>query len=308
MSEFESYRTQLEHTGDRWPHDEFSREYRAAGLQWRVQVAGSGPDIVLLHGAGGSTHSWAGLFGPLSEEFRVFAPDLPGHAFTSALPADRSRLSDMAKAVTRLLDAADVKPAGIVTHSAGAAVAVQMMLSGDVKPGAWAGLAPSLVRPSRGAPPRAVQELLAPVFRSSGLSLVASALGGRRLVTDLLLESTGSAVPDWSRTLYRRLMANPAHVGSVLRLMASWDPDPVARRLGEVGVPGLVVAGQADQWIPLGDVNAAVEALSEVEFHVVPGLGHLLHEEAPQQVFELLAPFLRTHLLAAGTGGDGGGP
>lgn len=306
MSEFESYRTQLGQVGDRWPHDEFSREIRAAGLRWRVQVAGSGPDLLLLHGAGGSTHSWAGLLGPLSKEFRVVAPDLPGHAFTSALPADRSRLSDMAKAVTRLLDAADVKPAGIVTHSAGAAVAVEMMLSGAVRPGAWAGLAPSLVRPSRGLPPRVVQELLAPVFRSSGMSRLASALGGRKLVTDLLLESTGSAVPDWSRTLYRRLMANPAHVGSVLRLMSSWDPDPVARRLGEVDVPGLVLTGDADQWIPLSDVKAAVDALTDVEFHVMPGLGHLLHEEAPQQIFELLEPFLRTQLLGATTGGRGG--
>jgi magnesium chelatase accessory protein len=146
-------------------------------------------------------------------------------------------------------------------------------------------------------PPPFVQDLLAPAFRTAGLSLLASALGRRHFVTDSLLKSTGSDVPPWSRRVYRKLMGNPAHVGAVLQLMAAWDPDPVSRRLPEVDVPGLVIAGEADHWIPMKDVTAAVDRLPDVELHVLPGRGHVLHEEAPREVFTLLHPFLRKHLL-----------
>jgi pimeloyl-ACP methyl ester carboxylesterase len=44
------------------------------------------------------------------------------------------------------------------------------------------------------------------------------------------------------------------------------------------------------------DVHAAVERLPEVTLRVLPGRGHLLHEEVPDRVLELLLPFLRAHI------------
>lgn len=305
MSDLESSRFQWDEEGHDWPNRETSRMIRSSGLRWHVQVAGSGPDLLLLHGAGGSTHSWASLLEPLSREFRVIAPDLPGHAFTSPLPPHRTGLNEVATAVTDLLDAAGASPTGIVTHSAGAAVAVYLIQEGALRPRAWAGLAPSLVRPSRGVLPPVIQDLLAPVFRSTGLASVAAAFGSRGRITDALLQSTGSRVPPASRAIYRRLVANPAHVASVLRLMAAWDPDPVSRRLSSVQVPGLILAGEADRWIPPRDIRAALDALPRVESHLLSGLGHLLHEEAPGPVLSLLLPFLREHLLP-GASADGG--
>ena len=165
-----------------------------------------------------------------------------------------------------------------------------------MRPRAWAAFCPSLVRPSRGTPPPVIQDLLAPVFRSTGIALLSAAIGRRERVSDALLDSTGSRVPPASRSIYRRLVGNPAHVASVLRLMAAWDPDPVSRRLSEVHLPGLILAGGRDHWIPLREVRAAVDALPRVDFHVLPGLGHLLHEEAPSAVLSRLLPFLSQHL------------
>ena len=298
-----------------WPQRGAGRIVQTPGLSWHVSIAGEGPDLLLLHGAGGSSHSWAGLVPALAREFRVIAPDLPGHAFTSALPADRSTLPDMATAVTDLMDAVGARPTGIVTHSAGAAVAVFMIQEGVLRPRAWAAFAPSLVRPSRGTPPPVVQDLLAPLFRSPALALLSAAVGRRGRIADALLSSTGSRVPPESRDIYRRLVGNPAHVGSVLRLMAGWDPDPVTRRLGEVHVPGLVVAGDRDGWIPMADVHEAVARLPAVTLHVLPGRGHLIHEEVPERVLELLLPFLRDPPPEPGRAGrtsprdrDSGGP
>jgi hypothetical protein len=44
-----------------------------------VWVGGSGPCMVLLHGAGDQAGSWARMVPPLLENYRVVIPDLPGH-------------------------------------------------------------------------------------------------------------------------------------------------------------------------------------------------------------------------------------
>ena len=300
MSDLESARLRWETDADGWPRSGTIQMIRSHGLSWRVQIAGEGPDLLLLHGAGGSGHSWAGLLPELARSYRVIVPDLPGHAFTSTLPASSSTLPEMATAVTDLVDAVGASPTGIVTHSAGAAVAVFLIQEGALRPRAWSAFAPSLVRPSRGTPPPVIQHLLAPVFQTSGLAFLSAAVGRRRGIADALLDTTGSRVPSGSRALYRRLVGNPAHVGSVLRMMATWDPEPVARRLPEVRVPGLIVAGDADRWIPEKEIRGAVEALPAATLRVLPGLGHLLHEEAPGRAWELLGPFLHRHLLEAG--------
>ncbi len=67
-----------EKEGQDWPNREFSRFVDAAGLTWHVQVMGSGPAILLVHGTGAATHSWRDLAPLLARHFTVVAPDLPG--------------------------------------------------------------------------------------------------------------------------------------------------------------------------------------------------------------------------------------
>ena len=55
---------------------------------WYVEIAGQGPDLVLLHGLGASSFSWRHNSAPLSRHFRVITPDLPGHGRSPA-PARR---------------------------------------------------------------------------------------------------------------------------------------------------------------------------------------------------------------------------
>jgi hypothetical protein len=47
--------------GADWPNRDASRFVDAGGLRWHVQVAGSGPVLLLMHGTAASTHSFAAL-------------------------------------------------------------------------------------------------------------------------------------------------------------------------------------------------------------------------------------------------------
>ncbi len=58
---------------------------------------GTGDTLLLVHGMAGSSATWDAVLGPLSERFRVIAPDLPGTARRrspgATTPSARSRRS-----------------------------------------------------------------------------------------------------------------------------------------------------------------------------------------------------------------------
>ena len=91
-----------------------------------MQRAGKGEHVLLLHGTGASTHSWAVLFPLLAARFDTLAVDLPGHGFTQSFRRLDSALPGMVHALKVLLAAENFRPALIVGHSAGAAIAVRL--------------------------------------------------------------------------------------------------------------------------------------------------------------------------------------
>ena len=127
-----------------WPHREASRFTTAGGIRWHVQVMGHGPVLLLIHGTGAASHSWRDLMPLLAPHFTVVAPDLPGHGFSAMLPSRRMSLPGIADAVHQLLHALALRPAIVVGHSAGAAIAARMCVDGQIAPralvslnGAW---------------------------------------------------------------------------------------------------------------------------------------------------------------------------
>jgi pimeloyl-ACP methyl ester carboxylesterase len=87
-------------------------------------VTGSGPALVLLHGAGGSIQANYGpIISRLSQRFTVIAPDLPG---TGRTPVDIAPLdpADLAARVVATAEAAGQETFRICGYSMGAAIAV----------------------------------------------------------------------------------------------------------------------------------------------------------------------------------------
>ena len=63
-----------QHEGRDWPNREASRFVMAGGLRWHVQVAGQGPDLVLVHGTAAATHSWRDVLPLLAKRRNVTSP------------------------------------------------------------------------------------------------------------------------------------------------------------------------------------------------------------------------------------------
>ena len=81
---FERDRLSLDIHGKDWPLRQHSRTVTAGGLSWHVQIMGTGPVLLMLHGTGASTHTWRALMPELAKHYTIVAPDLPGHGFTGA--------------------------------------------------------------------------------------------------------------------------------------------------------------------------------------------------------------------------------
>lgn len=274
--------------GRDWPNREASAFVRAGGLSWHVQTAGAGDDVLLLHGTGASTHSWRRLFAMLANDFRVIAPDLPGHAFTAPLPHGRLNLPGMADALGSLLRKIEARPRIIVGHSAGAAIAIRMALDGHA--------APETIVSLNGALFPISNSFARPFFVGAAKLLALNPLTPRLFALRArdpgavrrLLAGTGSRIDPQDEAIYRRLAATASHAAGALGMMAGWDLEALQDDLPRLKVLLLLVVGDADAMVPPGRAAGVARLVPGARIVRLPGLGHLAHEEAAETIYALI--------------------
>ncbi|NVE94990.1 alpha/beta fold hydrolase BchO [Altererythrobacter lutimaris] len=283
-----------EREGRNWPHREASRFVEVSGLRWHIQQMGSAksdyPKLLLLHGTGASVHSWHGLMPLLAERFEVFAPDLPGHAFTAGKPRGGLTLAGIVSALSDLLEQERFEPDMVVGHSAGAAIALEWALrhSGDIP---LVGLNPAIM-PFRGPAaqvfPAMAKLLLVNPFAPRIFARMAQVPGE---AARFLQRATGSRTDPVSEACYATLFGNHRHARGALEMMANWDLDALKTRLSKVTNPTLLIHSSKDKAIPLASVEAAQRLLPDARLELINGAGHLAHEQQPGTIAALIAGF-----------------
>lgn len=274
--------------GGTWPNAAHSRFVDGKPHLWHVQEAGTGQTVLLLHGAGGATQSWRNLFPILAQRFHVVAPDLPGQGFTRLGARLRLGLDPLAEDVARLCRQEDWAPDLIVGHSAGAVLALE--LSRHLCPRGIVGINAALGKFEGVAgwlfPLMAKFMAINPVVPP----LLARMAGGESRVRELLA-STGSVIDDAGVALYRRLMADAGHIDGTLAMMSQWNIDGFLRRLSRIELPVSLIVGTADRTVPPAVSERAAARLPRGEVVRMDGLGHLVHEEAAQEVADAIGEF-----------------
>jgi len=273
--------------GRDWPNRAASRFVVAGGLRWHVQILGEGPVLLLLHGAGAATHSWRDLAPILARDFRVVAPDLPGHGFTDTPRQDHLSLPGMVRALGGLLAALKLRPHAAVGHSAGAAVALRMRLDGRIGSGGVVSLNGALL-----PFPGAAGLILPAVAKLLFLNPIANQMFAWRAANPgavaRLIESTGSRIDQVGLDLYGRLFRTTGHVAGALGMMAHWDLNPLIADLRGLSAPLTLVAAENDRAVP-PSVSQKIAAIAPASTLVaLPSLGHLAHEEAPERIAAII--------------------
>ncbi len=276
-----------------WPHAQRSEFVRCAQLNWHLQrwdcgVANSNLKILLLHGTGASGHSWAGLAPLLAQRAAVLSLDLPGHGFTGTTSASNMSLPGMAQLLDQLTGQLNWQPTHIIGHSAGAAIAIQMVMNHQqdqaIKVIAING---ALIPFGPYALP-----FMAPLSKTlAQFSLIPKLFSWQArspAVVERLLSQTGSKPPAQSLTCYQILMRHSAHAQGALQMMAQWDLKTFASNLPLMKNPLQLLVCSNDLTVNPMVASKAHGLVKHSTLSYLPSLGHLGHEEAPERVSALI--------------------
>ena len=275
----EAYQTA---TRRRFPPDGIFLDAR--GVHLHVLRRGSGPAVVLIHGASASHHDFdAELMADLARDHDVFALDRPGHGH-SGRPAGTLDLAANAAAVIGLLEAAHAGPAVLVGHSYGALVALRAALDAPKRVRGVVAVAPAFVidaRNRRWSQLSRVRPLAWVGVWTLPLLLRAT------LATRVRRDAWHPAVPPQAWSASRAFPFTPAQMLATSDNMRHLPAD-IARLHADL--PGLrapltILAAAEDRITPWRHHAGAMhEAVAGSRLVVVQGTGHWLFRQRPELV------------------------
>lgn len=282
-----------------WPNASISQFVAVDGYHWHVQdMAGpnkNAPVCLLIHGTGASVHSWRDMMPHLAKHYRVIAIDLPGHGFTRPNMTRKVSLPGMAVSVDALLDHLGIRPDLIAAHSAGAAIALEMMSAGDYAV-PLIGFTPAL-KPFPGIAAELFPQLAKMLFTNPFMSIIFSRMArGVGQTEKFLARATGSKIDAAGLGQYEILFSHSGHCDGALRMMANWRLDHLQKKMPQVTAPVLLLHAENDAAIPPDSVIEAAKSLPNCTLQSLEGLGHLAHEEAPEKAVQIITEFANTLL------------
>jgi pimeloyl-ACP methyl ester carboxylesterase len=108
-----------------------------------------------------------------------------------------------------------------------------------------------------------------------------------------MIADTGSSIEPEGIDYYRRLCGSPGHVAAAIAMMASWRLDALAHELPRLATRLLLIAGSHDGTIASKHSARVRDMVPGAKVAIMPGLGHLAHEERPHETAELIRTLAR---------------
>ena len=269
-----------------WPFADRSRFVLVKPHRWHVQEAGTGPTILLIHGAGGATQSFRKLFPLLTPHFHTVMMDLPGQGFTQLGAQRRCGLEAMTEDLGALIAHERWVPDLLVGHSAGGAIALSL---------AAAGLRPACGIVTINAALGNFEGLAGWLFPAMAKALAMTPLAAQVFAATMtagrvrqLIRGTGSVIDAEGEALYLRLASDRAHVDATLSMMAQWTLDRLNRQLPQIDLPVHLIVGARDTAVPPDISGTASRSLAQASLTRLANLGHLAHEEDADAVAAII--------------------
>ncbi|HVE16915.1 MAG TPA: alpha/beta hydrolase [Chthoniobacterales bacterium] len=257
--------------------------------------AGSGPAILICHGAPGGYDQAALIGRDLAKNgFRVIAPSRPGFLRT---PLTTGLLfEDQANALAALLDTLGVKKAGVVGFSSGTQIAERFALQHPDRTDALVLIDPLTIPYRRvdKSEPRLITDtaLLGSTGDMGAWLFVKQATRDPRWMLDVVFAADTSLKPEDRRKLVDSVLNDPAQLAFFQQLVGTQAPlspretgtrndivllrasDPVA--FGKISVPTLLIKGSADIAGKWNDLKPITDKLPTARVLTVKDAGQLV--------------------------------
>jgi pimeloyl-ACP methyl ester carboxylesterase len=260
------------------------------GVRLHYLERGQGEPLVLIHGNGTLIQDFtiSGLVDRLSERYRVIVIERPGYGYSTrprALWTPRAHATLFEHALQQL----GVERAIVLGHSWGTMVAVSLALQ-----------APTLVRslvllsgyyfPTARLDAALNTPLAVPVIGDALRHTVSPLLARLMLPAGIRAMFAPAPVPEhFDRLFPKELMLRPIQLRASMEDAALMTPSAMelADHYRELTMPVVIVTGADDQIVDVGRQSRRLhEELPQSEFVALPGLGHMVHHLAPDQVIQ----------------------
>ena len=249
-----------------------------AGLRLHIRDTGprDAPAVIMLHGFGASLHTWEGWATLLADRFRVVRIDLPGFALTGPDPTGDYSDARASVVLAALMDRLGIAQADVVGNSMGGRIAWRFALAEPTRVRRLVLVAPDgFASPGR---PYGAPEPVPPVVHLLPWMMPRSMV--RATLAPAYADPSRMAESDVSRA--HDLLRAPGVRPAILARMAQHvleDPRPLLPRLTQ---PVLLLWGEQDRMIPASHGQDWLAVLPRADLVVLPGLGHVPQEEAPE--------------------------
>lgn len=230
------------------------------------------PPVLLIHGAGGTHLNWPPQVRRLDGQ-RLFALDLPGHGKSEGV--GQQDILQYARAVKEFMSALHLSAAVVVGHSMGSAIALTMALQ---FPKRVLGL--GLL--GGGAKLRVAKSIFELAAKPETFPVLI------QMLSDL---SYGQNADPRLKELGARRLAEtrPAVLNGDFLACDAFD---VMQKVNRIKVPTLLLCGSEDQMTPPNRSEYLRDQIEGSKLHILPGAGHMLMLEAPEETARLLGEFL----------------
>ncbi|MFE4454041.1 alpha/beta fold hydrolase [Streptomyces sp. NPDC056796] len=243
-------------------------------LQYRFDGPEDAPVLVIGPSLGTTWHMWDRQIPDLSQHWRIFRYDLPGHGGAPAHPA--AAVTDLADRLLATLDSVGVQRFGYAGCSIGGAVGADLALR---HPHRVAALALVAASPRFGTADEFRQRGV--IVRSNGLEPIARTSPERWFTPGFA--AAQPAIVEWAVQMVRT--TDPGCYIASCEALAAFD---IRTELPRIGVPTLVLVGAEDKVTGPAEARTLVAGIPDARLALVPGASHLAPVEQPAAVTDLL--------------------
>lgn len=286
------------------PHAALDRRYADSrsclvagpdGLLIHVREEGrmDAPVVLLIHGYCSSLHTWEAWTRELARDHRVISLDLPGHGLTRTPHGFRVTRDTFIQTIDAVARHLGLERFTLVGNSMGGAAAWDYA---SRRPKAVEAL---VLIGSAGWTPRPDQDYMSPeiegLMRSplgpllrdqDNMDFMRRGLQASFARQDLVREPMVQRYAEMARAPMNRDVQLQIALNRAARLYASPD------RLRKIEAPTLILHGTDDRLVPVADGYSFADNIREAELIVYEGVGHILHEEIPEESLEDVRDFL----------------
>jgi len=266
-----------------------SQFIQVAGVRLHIRDTGprDGPAVLLIHGFGSSLHTWEAWAPLLENRFRLVALDLPGFGLTGPDPTGDYSDERSVAVFVALLDRLGIGQAAVVGSSMGGRIAWRFAAAEPARVSKLVLMAPDgFARFGReyGRTPERLPWLMRLLPYTAPKPLLERTMRNAYAVpgtlTDAVVERYHAMLlaPGVRRAILDRVLQT--------RLL---QPEPI---LATIRAPVLLLWGERDGAVPASHAADYERVLPDARTIILPGIGHVPMEEAPEASARALRAFL----------------